>query len=155
MCSGGFCEREGEYSLEILSLELSISGSIITSGKSSFLTKNFLKEIREIIFIGISSPFESSKRISSLSLCIFEGLTMLPILTILIVLSSVFGVAQYLISLINFLKALLCRFVIRIHIRMILSCQLAVSLLNFFSGSGLIHPQNFIIINISHWYIEY
>src|SRR3990167_8777859 len=75
----------------------------------------------------------------------------IPITTAeLIVGRSLFQVAQYRVSLVDFLHAQLgIRFLA--HIRMIFTCQLAVGLLDFILAGALVQAENLVVILEFQW----
>ena len=90
---------------------------------------------------------ESPSGLLSLSLG-FKLFSMLPVLTIFVILLTLLRITQHFVGLINRLKLLLGRRIIRIQIWMILAGQLTKSLLNIILRCRFVHSKNFIIINI-------
>ena len=92
---------------------------------------------------------ESPSGLLSLSLG-FKLFSMLPVLTIFVILLTLLRITQHFVGLINRLKLLLGRRIIRIQIWMILAGQLTKSLLNIILRCRFVHSKYFIIINICH-----
>ena len=68
----------------------------------------------------------------------------------LVVALTFVGIAQHLVSLSRLLELLLCLFVARVLVRVVLYGFLSVSLLYLIGTGGLAYPQHFIIISFFH-----
>jgi len=96
-----------------------------------------------------SKATKSTSSLLRLSLC-FKLFSMLPVLAIFVILLTLLRITQHFVCLINRLKLLLGRRIIRIQIWMILAGQLTKSLLNIILRCRFVYSKYFIIINICH-----
>lgn len=96
-----------------------------------------------------SKATKSTLSLLRLSLC-FKLFSMLPVLAIFVILLTLLRITQHFVCLINRLKLLLGRRIIRIQIWMILAGQLTKSLLNIILRCRFVYSKYFIIINICH-----
>ena len=80
----------------------------------------------------------------------FKLISMLPVLTIFIIFLSFFRITQHLIRLVDSLKLILGRSIVRIQVRMVLARQLAERSLDVILRCLFVHSKDLIVINISH-----
>ena len=75
---------------------------------------------------------------------------MFPVFTIFIIFLSLFRITQHLIRLVDSLKLILGRSIVRIQVRMVLARQLAERFLDVILRCLFVHSKDLIVINISH-----
>ena len=123
-------------------------------------TKHRLKEIRELSIIAGGRPIRTStvreaaaKAATLLAVLLplsLELIRMFPILPVLVVFLTLFRIAKHLVRLIDLLKLTMSVGIVRIQVRVILPSQLLIGFLDIILRSVLVHPQNFVIIDIGH-----
>jgi len=158
---------------------LSAETGIGTASTTCTVTEHLLKEVREASGIaarkllpvgripvsasvraesgtGTAKPGSAESSIASRTrllpcpLLRFKFISMFPVLAIFIIFLPFFRITQHLIRLIDSLKLILSRRVIRIQVRMMLTRQFAERLLNVILRCRFVHSKDLIIINISH-----
>ena len=92
---------------------------------------------------------ESPSGLLSLSLG-FKLFSMLPVLTIFVILLTLLWVAEHFVGFIDLLKLIFCTWIVWIQIGMPFPRQLSVRFLYIILRCVFIHTKNLIIIDISH-----
>jgi hypothetical protein len=93
---------------------------------------------------GISVP--PVRAVEALAILLAHPLIGLPLLAVAVVGGALLGVREHLIRLVNLFELLLGLLIARVHIGVILACQLAIRRLDFFLGGVAWHAQYRIVV---------
>ncbi|MCY1532376.1 hypothetical protein D9M68_676500 [compost metagenome] len=149
VCMVGVREFETHLSGNVSAAKTGLSSAGLLCAEES------LEEIRMI-----STPKIAPVAICFLSGCLassalrltglFKLFGMLPVFTVLIIFLPAFGIAQYLLCLIDLLKFLLSLFIIRVQIGMVFTGQFAVCFFNILCAGLFGQAQDFVVVNKLH-----